>query len=114
MGRTARGSCPTIGNRDIRTVIPSLVRCLLYLARQGEPVLTAGSRARQPMTGVTGAYGCRGAAPRGTGPRPDGGAPPAARRRGGAVRLHGLAGVRRRPYLPGHARRDGARTRLLV
>ena len=114
MGRTGCGSCPTIGNRDNRAVIPSLVRYLLYLARRESRSVTAGSRARQPTTGVTGAYGRRGAAPGWQGPRPDGGTSPAARRRGGAVRVHGLAGVPRRAYLPWHPRRDGTGARVLV
>ena len=42
MGRTGCGSCPTIGNRDDRAVIPSLVRYLLYLACLGEPARTVG------------------------------------------------------------------------
>ena len=113
MDRTACGLCPTIGNRNLRAVIPGLVRYLRYLARKdkqswrGEPLI----RARQPTAGAAGIYGRRGAAPRA---RPGGGTPSAARRSGGAVRVHGLAGVRRRAYLPRHARRDGTGPRLLL
>src|SRR6476646_229914 len=60
---------------------------------------------------MAGIYGRRSAAPRA---RPGGRTPSAARRSRGAIRVHGLAGVRRRAYVPRHARRDGTGPRLLL
>ena len=76
MGRTACGSCPTIGNRGNRVVMTSPVRYLLILRAGARPVRTAASRARQPSEHrVAGVYGRRGTAPGDKGPRPDGGSP---------------------------------------
>ena len=54
MDRTACGLCPTIGNRELRAVIPGLVRYLRYLARKDKRSFGTVPHSRAAANGRSG------------------------------------------------------------